>query len=31
MSHEEYLGEPLETIEWLLRIDGVVKRVHNGE
>lgn len=31
MSHEEFLGEPIETIEWLLRIDSIVNRVRNGK
>jgi hypothetical protein len=30
MSHEEYLGEPIETIEWMLRIDSIVQRIRNG-
>lgn len=31
MSHEEFLGEPVETIEWLLRIDSLVNKVRNGK
>jgi hypothetical protein len=27
MTHEQYLDEPGDTIEWMLRIDNAVRRV----